>query len=323
MADGRARDPAQRRAPASQRDGSARTRASGSASSVTHRPTRGCTRRPRRSARSPRRARPPPAHRCRVARKGGGSPIARRRLPLLQRALLWTKDPRARSRLRRPVRRVLAVAAGAAVRAPLAEARRQAGRALPRPLVRRSRVALAVTVLAAVLLAGGAVDLRLERGKAYPGVRVGRSTRRQDCRRADRADGATYATRLARAPPPCTRTTSRNPGRRRNRRGAGRRARRAARRGRGAGGQAAWTADAATLEARVPAAEHWSPRRSRWGARRAACSRVSRRSSAAGPSRCGPSTTTGALESSPPTSTRPSATRAWTYGMSRDDGEAP
>lgn len=89
---------------------------------------------------------------------------------------VWTKDaPRSASAGGRgPVLRVLG-AVGSALLALLALVGTGLAtllRALAR-LVARSRVALAVVVVAAVVLVGGLVDFGVNAGKAYPGVRMG------------------------------------------------------------------------------------------------------------------------------------------------------
>ena len=108
------------------------------------------------------------------ARKGGGSPARRQASPSYNAPSLWTKDAPGTSSAGGPVRRVLGYA-GRGLLSVLALAGRGAGWAARSlgALVRRSRAALAVTVLAAVLVAGGAVDLGLNWGKAYAGVSIG------------------------------------------------------------------------------------------------------------------------------------------------------
>ena len=109
-----------------------------------------------------------------ATRKGGASPARGQASPSYNAPSLWTKGAPSKPPAGGPVRRALGFT-GRALLSVLALAGRGASWAARSlgSLVRRSRVALAVTVLAAALVAGGAVDFGLNWGKAYAGVSIG------------------------------------------------------------------------------------------------------------------------------------------------------
>ena len=109
-----------------------------------------------------------------ATRKGGASPARGQASPFYNAPSLWTKGAPSKPPAGGPVRRALGFT-GRALLSVLALAGRGASWAARSlgSLVRRSRVALAVTVLAAALVAGGAVDFGLNWGKAYAGVSIG------------------------------------------------------------------------------------------------------------------------------------------------------
>ncbi|WP_244910087.1 VanW family protein [Eggerthella sinensis] len=171
---------------------------------------------------------------------------------------MWTKEPPRSKASGGPVRRVLAAVGGALLSVLLLVGKGLGAllRALAR-LVSRSRIALAAVVLAAVVLVGGAVDFGMNAGKAYPGVRVGEIDAAG--KTADELTAlidATYGTRLAEGGVTVyanDEAESRIADETAAAQDAALAEQLAVEEARA--NKLAWTADASTLEARVPAAD--------------------------------------------------------------------